>query len=211
MRRNLPNLITAGRVALAPFVAYLLLQPGLWPRLAAFVLFLAAALSDLWDGYLARTRGQVTSFGKIVDPIADKLLLVATLVPLYLLTVWHVELAGIPVFGRIPLWAVLVLLGREVLITVLRLAAAHRGRIVAARGLAKRKTLTQNVFIGAAILWVAFRTAGFGKGAAGVSGAFHAFHGWFTAAVLALALLLTVASMVLYLTAFTRIFAREYS
>lgn len=211
MTLNLPNLITTGRVVLAPVTAFLLLQPGLWHRLVAFLLFLIAAVSDLYDGYLARSRDQITTFGKIVDPIADKLLLAATLVPLYALTVRHSELAGIPLFGRIPLWVVLVLLGREVLITVLRLLAARRGRVVAARWLAKRKTVAQNVFIGAAILWVAFRTAGFGGDGGGFSGFFRDFHGWFTATVLVIALVLTVASMLIYLSTFTRIFAREYS
>lgn len=207
---NLPNLITGARVALAPLIAYLLLQPRTNARLLAFVLFLVAALSDLWDGYLARTRDEVTDLGRIVDPLADKLLLVATLVPLYLVTVRDGELAGLPLFGAIPLWVVLVLLGRELLITALRFAAARRGRIVSARRLGKRKALAQNVFVGAAILWVAFRTAGYG-GDGGLGAAFRTFHGWFTTAVLVLALALTVVSLVIYLGAFTRIFARECS
>lgn len=208
MTANLPNLITGFRVAMAPVIAILLLQPGQGARLLAFPLFLIAALSDLWDGHLARTRGEVTSFGKIVDPIADKLLLLATLLPLYALTVRQPDLGGLPLFGGIPLWVVLVLLGREVLITGLRFAAARRGRVVAARGLAKRKTFTQNVFLGAAILWVALRTSG-PTADGGLAGAFSSFHGWFTAVVLGLALVLTVVSMFLYLSAFGRILARQ--
>ena len=76
-------MVTSGRIIAAPLVTILLLQPRPAPRILAFAVFLAAALSDLWDGHLARSRGQVTSFGKLVDPLADKLLLVATLVPLY--------------------------------------------------------------------------------------------------------------------------------
>lgn len=205
---NLPNLITGARVALAPLIAYLLLQPRLGARLTAFLLFLVAALSDLWDGYLARSRGEVTTFGKIVDPLADKLLLAATLVPLYALTVRHAALAGIPLFDAIPLWVVLVLLGRELLVTALRFAAARKGRIVAARRLGKRKAVAQNVFVGAAILWVAFRTAGYGGGG-GLGGAFRAFHGWFTTTVLLAALVLTVVSLVAYLGAFGRILVEE--
>lgn len=210
MSTNLPNLITVARVVLAPVVALLLFQPGLWARVAAFAVFLAAALSDLWDGHLARSRGQITDFGKIVDPIADKLLLVATLLPLYAVTVADARLAGLPLFGAIPLWVVVVLLGREAVVTGLRLMAARRGRVVAARRLGKRKTLAQNIFIGAAILWVAFRGAGIGGGG-GFAGFFRDFHGWFTAAFLLLALVLTVASLFLYLTAFTRIFAGEHA
>ncbi len=211
MRPNLPNLITAGRVLAAPLVAWLLLDPRPGPRLAAFGLFVAAAVSDLWDGYLARSRGEVTSFGKIVDPLADKLLLLTSLVPLYLLTAREPALAGLPLFDRIPLWAVIVLLGREAVITVLRFGAARRGKVVGARWLGKRKTLAQNIFIGAAILWVAFRTGGIGEPAVGFWAFFRGLHGWFTTAFLALAVALTLISLVTYLAAFSRIFARKYT
>ena len=69
-------------------------------------------------------------------------------------------LAGLPLYDVVPLWAVIVLLGREALITVLRFAAARRGEVVSARGIGKRKAVAQNIFIGAAILWVALRTLG---------------------------------------------------
>lgn len=184
----------------------LLLQPRASWRLVAFAVFVAAALSDLWDGHLARSRGQVTSFGKMVDPLADKLLLVATLIPLYALTAQS-PLGGLPVFGAIPLWAVLVLLGRELLITVLRFLAARRGRVVAARRLGKRKAVVQNIFIGAAILWVGFRTPDFEAPETAAWGGFSWFHGWFTSAFLLAALVLTVVSAVLYLATFSRILA----
>jgi CDP-diacylglycerol--glycerol-3-phosphate 3-phosphatidyltransferase len=70
MSVNLPNTITSIRVALAPVVAILLLQPTFQPRLLAFLVFLLAAISDLWDGQLARRREQITDFGKIVDPVS---------------------------------------------------------------------------------------------------------------------------------------------
>ena len=188
----------------------LLVQPSSGSRLAAFALFLAAALSDLWDGHLARSRDQITSFGKIVDPIADKLLLVATVVPLYVIMSRQLELGGLPLFGAIPLWAVVILLGRELLITTLRFAAASKGDVVAARTLGKRKALAQNIFIGAAILWIAFRTPDFGAPTARAWDLFSGFHGWFTTTFLGIALFLTVLSMVLYLGTFTRILAREH-
>ncbi len=195
----------------APLVAVLLLEPQPVSRLLAFALFVVAAVSDLWDGYLARSRDQVTSFGKMFDPLADKLLLLGTLIPLYMITSQSLELAGLPLFGAIPLWAVIVLLGRELLITMLRFLAARRGRVVAAREIGKRKALVQNIFMGAAILWVSFRTPGFGAPDANVWLWFSEFHGWFTTAFLGAALVLTVASMVLYLATFSRIFAGEYS
>ena len=189
----------------------LLLRSGAGAHFAAFALFLTAALSDLWDGHLARTRDQITSFGKIVDPLADKLLLLATLLPLYFVMSARPELAGLPLFGAIPLWAVIVLLAREVLITVLRFFAANRGDVVAARVLGKRKALAQNIFLGAAILWIGFRSPNFPQPSARAWAWFSDFHGWFTTTLLSIALVLTIVSAVLYLRTFSRILAREHS
>ena len=85
-RITLPNLITSARIVACPAVFLLVMSPAVTPRLLSFVVFLAAALSDLWDGYLARKHGWVTDLGKLLDPLADKLLLVATLLPFYLLS-----------------------------------------------------------------------------------------------------------------------------
>jgi CDP-diacylglycerol--glycerol-3-phosphate 3-phosphatidyltransferase len=84
-RRALPNAITLGRIVLAPVVLGLLFVPTFTARFLSWILFLIAAFSDLWDGYLARKHGWISDFGKFVDPIADKLLLVATFVPFYTL------------------------------------------------------------------------------------------------------------------------------
>lgn len=203
-------MITSGRILAAPLVTLLLLQPRPSARILAFAVFLAAALSDLWDGHLARSRGQVTSFGKLVDPLADKLLLVSTLVPLYAINAKQVDVGTLPVFGAIPLWAVIILLGREILITLLRFMAARRGEVVPARTIGKRKAVVQNVFIGAAILWVAFLTPGFGRPKAAAWNWFSVFHGWFTTTFLTVALVLTVLSAVLYLGTFSRILASRH-
>ncbi|MCG8468208.1 MAG: CDP-alcohol phosphatidyltransferase family protein [Gemmatimonadetes bacterium] len=186
-------------------MTFLLLDPAATPRLLAFVAFIVAALSDLWDGHLARARGQVTSFGKIVDPLADKLLLVCALIPLYAITARQLEAGALPLYGAIPLWAVIILLGREVLITTLRFVAARRGQVVAARAIGKRKAVVQNIFIGAAILWVAFHSPGFGAPNAAAWRWFSEFHAWFTTAFLTAALVLTVLSAALYLGTFSRI------
>ena len=77
---TLPNVLTITRIALAPVIALLPFIGGYWPKVIAFVAFLAAAASDIADGYFARSRKQVTDLGILLDPIADKLLLVATLV-----------------------------------------------------------------------------------------------------------------------------------
>src|SRR3970282_848977 len=121
--------------------------------------FLVAALSDLADGAIARRRGEITDFGKLWDPIADKLLLVATLIPFYLITQSAPEFARIPLFGNIGLWVLVIFLGREILVTWLRTRAARRGTVVAARRSGKYKAFAQNVFIGSMILWLAYRTA----------------------------------------------------
>jgi CDP-diacylglycerol--glycerol-3-phosphate 3-phosphatidyltransferase len=203
---NLPNAITTLRVLLAPVVTVLLFESTPVARLAAFGVFLIAALSDLVDGALARRRGEVTDFGKLVDPLADKLLLVATLIPFFLLTARHPELGGLPVFGGISLWVLAIFFGRELLITWLRTAAARRGVVVPANTAGKLKALAQSVFIGSMILWIAYRTA---AAEYRWTGSFDRFwfglHGWFTSIALAVALLLTILSLGVYLVTFRRL------
>lgn len=207
---NLPNAITTLRVLLAPVVTVLLFESSASVRLIAFGVFLIAALSDLVDGALARRRGEITDFGKLVDPLADKLLLVATLIPFYLLTLRSPELGQIPLFGGIALWVLVVFFGRELLITWLRTASARRGIVVPATTLGKRKALAQSVFIGSMILWLAFRTASVERA---WSGPLHRFwtglHGWFTTISLIVALLLTIVSLVVYVVAFRRVLRRD--
>src|SRR3982751_1438856 len=82
---NLPNAVTAGRIAVTPLIAWLPLAPSSALRFTAFALFVVAAVTDYVDGRLARSRKQETDLGRLLDPLADKLLLVATIVPMYLL------------------------------------------------------------------------------------------------------------------------------
>src|SRR5690625_7989797 len=96
-RSRLPNLITVGRVILAPAVFFLILAPSGSARLLAFILFVIAALSDLWDGYLARKHGWISEVGKVMDPLADNRLLALTLIAISLLP--H---AGHPSAARPP-------------------------------------------------------------------------------------------------------------
>ena len=200
---NLPNAITTLRIVLAPVATLLLLQSDTSSRLFAMAVFLVAALSDLADGALARQRGEVTDFGKLVDPIADKLLLVATLIPFYLLTSAHPELGRLPVFGGIGLWILVVIFGREAAVTLLRTRAARRGIVMPARQAGKYKAFAQNVFIGSMILWLAYRTEVISAGWTGrLNSVWESFHGWFTTAALVVALGLTVYSFVVYLVAF---------
>lgn len=203
MTWNLPNLITTARIVLAPVLVWLMYRPTAEGRLAAFVVFVLAAVSDLWDGWLARRRGEITDYGKLVDPLADKLLLAAALVPFYLLTRSRPELAGLPLYGHVPLWVVLVLLGRELLVTGLRTVFARRGQVVQARKAGKHKAFVQNLFIGGMILWLAYRSApGLGPSSSAFWNGWEVFHGWWVTVTLSVALVLTLWSMLLYLIAF---------
>ena len=131
---NLPNILTLARIAAIPVMAVLLLSPtqsaGFW----AAALFSLASITDWLDGYLARRMGIVTVFGKFLDPIADKLIVMAALIMI------------LP-FGRVPAWMVLVILGREIIITGLRGIASSEGIVIQASDLGKYKTIFQIVAI----------------------------------------------------------------
>jgi len=133
-RLNLPNLLTLGRVAVIPLLVVIMLydsrEAGFW----AAALFAAAAVTDFIDGWLARKWGVVTVLGKFLDPLADKLIVMAALVML------------IP-HGRVPAWAVFLLLAREVIITGLRSIASSEGIVIDASDLGKIKTIYQMVAI----------------------------------------------------------------
>ncbi|MDP9033620.1 MAG: CDP-diacylglycerol--glycerol-3-phosphate 3-phosphatidyltransferase [Myxococcota bacterium] len=136
---NAPNLVTMGRVVLIPFFVWLLDVPtperGLW----ACIVFTVAALSDVLDGYLARRLNVVSVLGKFLDPLADKLIVMAALV-------WLVPL------GRVAPWVVVVLLGREISVTGLRSVAASEGVVISAGNEGKVKTALQMIGIVALIL-----------------------------------------------------------
>src|SRR5437762_11062741 len=115
MRWTLPNMITLARISLTPVIALLPFISGYWPKVIAFVVFLIAAFSDLLDGYLARRYGTTSELGILLDPIADKLLLFATLIPTFWLTRHPVILArdkvdsAITWWASLPAWVVLLL------------------------------------------------------------------------------------------------------
>jgi CDP-diacylglycerol---glycerol-3-phosphate 3-phosphatidyltransferase len=198
---NLPNLITIARIGLAVLVVPLLLMEQFTPRLIAFLIFLAAAFSDLWDGYLARSRGLITDLGKLLDPIADKLLLAATFLPFYFLSHRESPDAPFPWFGGVlPLWIVLVIFGRELFITLFRGYAARRGVVIPAGQSGKYKAVFQNVFIGSSILWYALQAAARDHGWDGPLWAgWQVFHFAFSVLTLSVAVVLTVYSMIVYL------------
>lgn len=127
---NLPNVVTLIRITLVPLFVYLyLINPGEMNLSAVFV-FLLAAVTDGLDGYLARRRREITRFGQLIDPIADKLLISAALLAL-------VEA------GLVSTWLALIILGREFAVSGLRILAAAEGKVIAASLWGKVKTVTQ--------------------------------------------------------------------
>ncbi len=224
---NLPNVITIGRIAMTPLVALLPFADSWGLRLLAFVLFIVAAVSDYYDGMLARTRNLVTPLGQLLDPFADKLLLVGTLVPMFLLagggwSAWGAPAAAVaepiplgPVadpsgdarfpfvtaLGRVglPWWVLAVVLGRELFMTVFRQMAARRGVIIAAIGPAKWKTGFQSTWVGAAYFWFFAATLAAEQGwSAAPWTAFAHFNGLVGVVTMLAATLLTVWSLWLY-------------
>lgn len=166
MRLNLPTSLTLLRIFMTPLLVVVLLTPpwttawvrdqlagtdavswigdlviwlGLWREVVAVMIFLVAAATDGLDGYLARSRGQVTTLGKLLDPIADKLLTVSAFISLV-----ELQLA--------PAWMVVVIVGREFAVSGMRSIAASRGIIIAASVWGKYKTVAQIVAISLLIL-----------------------------------------------------------
>ena len=135
---NAANALTVLRLALVPVFVACLLAGGTGWRVAAFVVFAVASVTDLLDGRLARSRGLITDFGKIADPIADKALTGAALVTLSAL-------------GELAWWVTVVILAREISVTLLRFWVIRRGVIAASRG-GKLKTLLQVVAIALYVL-----------------------------------------------------------
>lgn len=134
---NLPNAITLARIALAPVFVYVLFlypQTAAHERWIAVALFVLASATDGVDGALARKRNQVTDLGKLLDPIADKVLIGGALVALSML-------------GQIDWWVTVVILVREIGITIYRLAVI-KDRVIPASGGGKLKTILQSVAVG---------------------------------------------------------------
>src|SRR3984957_19181845 len=116
---NLPNVLTVLRIMLVPVLVVALLGNTPAGDVLAAVVFALASLTDFVDGYLARARGAVTTFGKLMDPLADKLLVIAALISLVSL-------------HRLAAWVAMVIITRELAVTVLRIGASQAGRGVRA-------------------------------------------------------------------------------
>jgi len=137
---NLPNVLTVARILAVPVIVVALLDETPNGDVIAAIVFALAAFTDGLDGYIARSRGSITTFGKLMDPIADKLLIVAALVALVSL-------------DRLAAWVAMVIIAREFAVTGLRTIAAEQGVVIAASWLGKLKTIVQVAAVFALILW----------------------------------------------------------
>jgi len=146
---NLPNLVTMGRVVVIPLVLFFIDNFNPLRTFIASLLWLVAAAGDFLDGYLARSRGQVSMLGKFLDPLADKLIVNAVLVYMVAL-------------GRVPAWVVVVLIGRDLAVNGLRSIASAQGLVIAASDGGKIKTALQLVAI--MLLLIHFRYPALGVG-----------------------------------------------
>lgn len=128
---NWPNRLSLIRIGCVPVITLLMVLDNMaWTRYAALFLFIAAAITDFVDGWMARKYSLVTNFGKFIDPVADKMLMLSTMIMLS----WH---------SLLPAWMVVAILFRELAVDGLRMVAVEQGRVIAAGKLGKIKTVCQ--------------------------------------------------------------------
>ena len=143
---NLPNKLTVLRIVLVAVFMFLLFSQGVMAKMLALVTFLAASLTDFLDGYIAKKNNMITDFGKLMDPIADKILILAAF-----LAFVEMELA--------PAWMVVIIIFREVTITGLRISALTKGKVIAADDGGKHKMVSQVFAVSAVLIFLIFREA----------------------------------------------------
>ena len=131
---NLANRLTMFRIVLTFVFMLVFSWAGLWPKVLALVIFMAAALSDLFDGMIAKKRNMITDFGRLMDPIADKILVLAAF-------------AAFLEMQLIDAWMFVIIVSREILITSLRLFALNKGKVLSAVRAGKHKTASQMAVI----------------------------------------------------------------
>ena len=144
---NLPNILTLSRIVMTFILMGFLSVPALFAKCLAMLFFLLACLTDFLDGRIARRRNQISDFGKIMDPVADKILVIG------------IFLAFVQM-QLVPAWMVFVIIIREFLITGLRLFAIRKGKVLAAESIGKHKTVSQMVTIFFILLFLTVRETG---------------------------------------------------
>ena len=138
---NLPNKLTLLRICMIPFFVVFAKMGGFTHQVIAVIIYIAACLTDMLDGRIARSRHLVTNFGKFMDPIADKLLVMSAMIVL-------------TAQGRMPDWVCILMLAREFLVSGFRLVAVENGVVIAAGPLGKLKTVFQMAATIALMLFV---------------------------------------------------------
>ena len=138
---NLPNKLTLLRICMIPFFVIFAKLPGYGMQIVAVVIYILACLTDMLDGKIARSQNLITNFGKFMDPIADKLLVMSAMIVL-------------TAQGRMPDWVCILMLAREFLVSGFRLVAVENGRVIAAGPLGKLKTVFQMAATIALMLFV---------------------------------------------------------
>jgi CDP-diacylglycerol--glycerol-3-phosphate 3-phosphatidyltransferase len=136
---NLPNTITLLRICVVPFLFFLLTNPGEFWSLVIAILFVIASITDFFDGYIARKYHLITTMGKFLDPIADKIIVNTAMILM------------IPIY-RIPAWIVAITIIRDLIVDVIRSIASSEGIYIQASILGKQKTLTQIIAVTALMI-----------------------------------------------------------
>ena len=191
--RHAPNLLTILRIIFCPLLSFLILtSDSAGGYLLSYYIFVVAGLTDIYDGNLARRHRNITTFGKLVDPIADKLLVAAALIPFYLLGISD------EVCRHVTLAVLLILLGREALITALRYLMMYTGTVVTASRLAKFKTAFQMFFIGSILVRLFHRQMLTHHPQFAYSW-FDPFHDWLNLVVIVVVVVLSLVSATDYL------------
>ena len=142
---NLSNQLTVSRFGMAFVLTIFLTLPIPFGKTIGLIVFVMAALTDYWDGWLARRMGTVTAFGQLMDPLVDKVLICAAFV------------SFVAIHQIVPAWIVIIILTREFMVTGLRLLAANQGRVIPASRWGKHKTVWQMMVIGIILIGVAVR------------------------------------------------------
>lgn len=145
---NIPNKLTISRIILAGVFILSLFIRGVGAKFAALALFLIACITDYYDGYLARKQGAITDFGKLMDPIADKILVLGAFLAFVEMKV-------------IPAWMVMVIIARESVITGIRILALSKKKVLSAEVAGKHKTISQIVAVLAILIFLIIKESGF--------------------------------------------------
>lgn len=225
---NLPNTISAARIVASPLFAALAFVPSISLRAVAFVLYLITAISDHYDGKIAREQGLITDLGKVLDPLADKLMLVACFVPMFLLQgapddALLALMPSVAEGSQYPFrtwllppvyfhwWILVPILGREAFMTWFRGFAQKRGAVIAAQRLGKFKAGFQFTWMGASFAWFMLQTIAeqlLLTEHAGMLGLLHVIGGIGTVTMY-VALALTLISLGDYLISYRSVFTAK--